>query len=163
MSEELNNEPLYDSTSDTLKHIKGVNDVLCTIADVLKERGVEHDASKLRSPEKEMYDTYVPKLRSAKYNSPEYHQILSDMAEAGLNHHYQFNSHHPEHYENGVNDMSLFDIIEMFADHTISINAGDDIEKFKSALRNNASRFGFSKQLEYILFNTYLELIGRDK
>ena len=33
-----------------------------------------------------------------------------------IDHHYANNRHHPEHWPNGINDMTLMDLIEMLAD-----------------------------------------------
>jgi hypothetical protein len=33
-----------------------------------------------------------------------------------IQHHYKANSHHPEFYDNGVEGMSLFDVLEMLLD-----------------------------------------------
>lgn len=36
--------------------------------------------------------------------------------EAILDHHYQNNDHHPEHFELGINGMNLLQLLEMLAD-----------------------------------------------
>lgn len=159
----MNTNNTYDSTKDTISHINAVKDAMYNIGYILISRGIAHDATKLHSPEKDMYDKYVPQMRAAKYGSPEYKEILDAMNKEGLNHHYEYNSHHPEHFENGVNDMSLFDIFEMFADHMVACKCGNDVEKFKTALSTNAKRFGFSEQLESILLNTFIDYIGLKK
>jgi len=33
-----------------------------------------------------------------------------------LEHHYALYRHHPEHFQNGIDDMNLIDLVEMFAD-----------------------------------------------
>src|SRR5690554_3471786 len=100
----------YDSTKDTLLHIKRVNELLSLAAIELLARGQEHDNSKLESPEKELFDEYTPKLKDSTYGSDEYKANLKGL-EPALKHHYMNNSHHPEHYENGINGMDLFDLI----------------------------------------------------
>jgi hypothetical protein len=74
------------------------------------------------------------------------------MGEA-LKHHYRENSHHPEHYENGVDDMDLLDVIEMLCDWMAAVSRmkDGDIEK---SIEINADRFGISEQLKSILINT---------
>ena len=54
----------------------------------------------------------VPKLRELTFGSDEYKVALVGMGE-GVKRHYAANRHYPEHYENGVNDMTLADIVEM--------------------------------------------------
>lgn len=86
----------YDSTADTLLHIKRVNELLGKAACILIMRGSVHDNSKLDSPEKELFDEYTPKLKDAEYGSDEYKEFLVGLKPA-LDHHYANNSHHPEH------------------------------------------------------------------
>jgi hypothetical protein len=87
----------YDSTEDTQKHILRVRVLLQEFVAQLHYRGVTHDASKLLSPEKEAFDVATPQLRDLTYGSDEYKQALADLGPA-LQHHYENNKHHPEHY-----------------------------------------------------------------
>lgn len=147
----------YDSAEDTKAHIKKVGWYLGIYCDELKQRGLVHDASKLENPEKEYFDKYTPRLAGLTFGTPEYTQNIQDLKPA-LEHHYANNSHHPQYYENGINGMNLFDIIEMFADWKASGERGKGGNIFKS-IEINAERFGISKQLKSILINTakYLE------
>lgn len=146
----------YDSTNDTITHIENVMDLLEKIVINLENRSARHDDSKLNEPEKSMYDEFTPKLRGSTYGSDEYKGFLKDMGEA-LQHHYANNSHHPEHYPNGVNGMSLLDVIEMLADWKAAgmRHANGDIQK---SLEVNKERFGISDQLYEIIVNTVKEL-----
>jgi hypothetical protein len=87
----------YDSTQETIDHINTVRSLLSSFISILEVRKIAHDASKLASPEKEMFDEFTPKLRELTYGSPEYKQALADMG-PGLKHHWENNSHHPEYY-----------------------------------------------------------------
>ncbi len=145
-------EEIYDSTEDTSEHIRKVWGYLEGFAEELEDRGQIHDASKLKSPEKEYFDKYTPRLASLTFGTPEYTQNIQDLKPA-LEHHYKNNSHHPQFYENGVNGMNLFDVIEMFADWKASGERGKDGNIYKS-IDINAERFGISKQLKSILINT---------
>lgn len=87
----------YDSTEDIKKHINAVYGFIDEIIDHLRARAQIHDSSKLYEPEKSLYDKYAPLKRSTDYGSPEYFRILEDMRPA-IEHHYEMNSHHPEHY-----------------------------------------------------------------
>jgi len=146
----------YDSTDDTLAHIKRVQELLEQVIVHLETRGTQHDQSKLEEPEKSVFDRVTPKLKQLTYGSPEYKASLDEMGEA-LQHHYAHNSHHPQHYENGFNGMSLLDIIEMFADWKAAgeRHADGSLEK---SLEINKTRFGLSEQLWRILDNTRKEL-----
>jgi hypothetical protein len=88
----------YDSTQDTKKHIETVRGFLGDIQGNIAGRSLLHDQSKLDEPEKSMYDEFTPKLRGSTYGSDEYNHFLKDMGVA-LKHHYENNTHHPEHYK----------------------------------------------------------------
>lgn len=147
----------YDSTEDTRKHIETVQSLLLDMQVNFMRRVAAHDLSKLQEPEKSMYDEFTPKLRAMTYGSAEYKASLKDMGVA-LEHHYAVNTHHPEHYPNGVNGMSLLDLIEMLADWKAAgmRHADGDIQK---SLEINRVRFGMSDQLFEIFKNTVSEMV----
>jgi len=142
----------YDSKADTLQHIKRVNELLMTAVSELLIRAGKHDNSKIESPEKELFDEYTPKLKNCTYGSDEYKEFLKGLKVA-LDHHYAENSHHPEHFVNGVNGFDLFDLIEMFFDWKAATerHADGDIRK---SIGINKERFGISEQLCDIFRNT---------
>lgn len=147
----------YDSTADTLKHIKRVSELLTGTACVeLIERANRHDNSKLKSPEKELYDELTPRLSGLTYGSPEYIDNLKDL-QVALNHHYANNPHHPQYYEDGISGMNLFDLIEMFFDWKAATERHEDGNIMKS-IDFNKERFNMSDQLTQIFINTAKEL-----
>lgn len=145
-------EANYDSKSDTLLHIKRVNELLGMAATELIRRGNVHDNSKLEEPEKSEFDRLTPILKTLEYGSDEYKKSLSEL-QVALKHHYENNTHHPEHYKNGVNGMDLFDLIEMFFDWKAATERtkGGDIRK---SIEYNKVRFNLSEQLIDIFNNT---------
>ena len=108
-------EKQTDSRHDTWAHINTVQTLLVAIISKLHNRALKHDQSKLQSPEVELFDELTPRLQTLTYGSDEYKESL-DRLKPALIHHYAKNTHHPEHYEDGVNDMDLIDIMEMLAD-----------------------------------------------
>lgn len=153
----MTTENKYDSRADTLAHIKRVSELLSKCAIELQGRGIVHDDSKLVEPEKAVFDACTLKLKSMAYGSDEYKAALAELKPA-LDHHYAANSHHPEHYENGVDGMSLFDVIEMLMDWkaaTERMANGGDIHR---SLQINTERFKLSAQLVSILQNTINEM-----
>lgn len=146
----------YDSKADTLLHIKRVSQLMTEAASELIRRASVHDNSKLESPEKELFDEYTPKLKDCTYGSDEYKEFLNGLKVA-LDHHYENNSHHPEHYKNGVNDFDLFDLIEMFFDWKAATERHDDGNIMKS-IEINKERFELSEQLCDIMRNTAVRL-----
>lgn len=146
----------YDSREDTRAHIRQVQDLMSQIVTELHIRSQIHDSTKLEEPEKSLFDKYTPLLRDTTYGSPEYKQYLEEMGPA-LAHHYEKNSHHPEHYRSGINDMSLLDIMEMLADWKAAGMRHAD-GSLEQSLQINRERFGVSDQLFEILENTVKEL-----
>jgi len=142
----------YDSTADTHDHIKKVFDLLSQVVDELILRARHHDQSKLHPPEKEVFDVETPKLRRKTYGSREYRVALESM-EAALDHHYRLNRHHPEHFENGIDGMTLIDLLEMLCDWMAATKRHEDGDIWKS-LEINAQRFDIGEQLLAILGNT---------
>ena len=120
----------YDSTKDTTEHINRVEELLNLCADEIKWRGTIHDAS----------------------GSDEYEEALKRLGVA-LKHHYANNSHHPEHYENGVDGMNLFDVMEMLMDWKAATERHADGDIHKSLIHNK-DRFKMSPQLVSIFENT---------
>jgi hypothetical protein len=152
----------YDSAQDTLEHIRKVQYLLEACRIKLMNRAWVHDKSKLDEPEKSGFDSTIPKLKNLTYGSPEYQECLKEM-QPFLDHHYEHNSHHPEHYENGIDDMSLFDILEMLMDWkaaTERMKDGGDIHK---SIEINQKRFNISPQLTKILINTANEMMWEKK
>lgn len=137
---------------ETQKHIETVRKYIRFMIDKIEMRGVKHDASKLESPEVEAFAELTPKLASTTYGSPEYTAFLEKLKPA-LDHHYAANRHHPQHFVNGVNDMTLIDIIEMFCDWKASTLRQNDGNLLKS-IETNAERFDFDGQLKQIMINT---------
>ena len=141
------------STEVTKKHINRVRELLYEACAKIAARAVRHDASKFDPIEKGPLDEMqrlIDAEGQAPYGSEEYRRrtaLLGPM----LEHHYANNSHHPEHYENGVDGMDLFDVLEMFFDWKAASERGGEST---IGLSHSVKRFGISPQLESILQNT---------
>lgn len=146
----------YDSKDDTIAHMATVDRFMGQIILNLRKRNAVHDESKLEEPEKSVYDEFTPKLRALTYGSEEYKESLAAMGPA-LQHHYAANSHHPEHYPNGINGMSLLDLIEMLADWKAATARHAD-GSIAQSMEVNRKRFAISDQLYEIFQNTIKEL-----
>lgn len=142
----------YDSTADTLAHIDEVTRILEMFREMLAKRAFDHDQSKLESPEKEVFDEFTPKLRGLTYGSDEYNDCLARLGVA-LRHHYANNSHHPEHFDDGISGMNLIDLVEMFADWAAAVKRHADGDLMKS-IQHNRKRFAMDTQLVRIFENT---------
>lgn len=137
---------------ETQKHIENVRKYIRFLIDKLDNRGVKHDSSKLESPEVELFAEHTLQLASLSYGSEAYQASL-DALKPALEHHYASNRHHPEHFVNGINDMTLIDICEMFSDWKASTLRHNDGNLLKS-IEINAERFNMDGQLKAILMNT---------
>ena len=142
---------MYNSKNDTKKHIKKVKEFIGRFSKELKFRAKMHDKSKLSKQEKEYFDIYTPKLKDCTYGSEEYKQYLEEL-QVALNHHYKNNKHHPEHWEHGINNMSLVDIVEMLCDWKAATLRHNDGDLLKS-IELNQKRFGYSDELKQIMLN----------
>lgn len=142
----------YDSRPDTYAHIQQVQKGLGQAVRELQERALHHDQSKLRDPERATFDEYTPKLRNTTYGSEEYKGYLKAMGEA-LAHHYRENRHHPEHFEGGISEMNLLDVVEMLADWKAATMRHADGNLARS-IEQNAERFGYGPELKRLLANT---------
>ena len=136
---------------ETQKHIENVRKYLRFMIDKLDDRGVKHDASKLDSPEVELFAEHTLQLATLTYGSESYTESLEQLKPA-LEHHYASNRHHPEHFVNGITDMTLIDVLEMFCDWKASTVRHNDGTLLKS-IEINAERFNMDGQLKNILLN----------
>ena len=150
-----------DSTKDTLQHIDTVRRYLDIMIEVLLDRKKNHDASKLKEPEKSIFDQYSDNYRDKTYGNDEYMKNLDNLKIA-LEHHYAENRHHPQHFENGIQGMNLIDVCEMIADWKASSLRNSNGNIYKS-IEICQERFGFGDELKQIFINTALLYDEYDK
>ncbi len=142
----------YDSTLDTMRHSRRVDQLLLQVIAAVQDRVTRHDLSKMEPPEKAVFDRVTPMLKDSTYGSDQYRASLVEMGE-GLVHHYAGNRHHPEHYDAGIGGMTLVDVVEMLADWKAATERHDNGSLARS-LPMQAERFGITPQLMDILTNT---------
>jgi len=145
------------NTAETRKHIAQVGKLLHVIVKELLDRADVHDDSKLGPVEAAMFERVTHRLATTTYGTPEYAACLEDMKADALPHHYAHNRHHPEHHKNGIEDMTLIDLVEMLADWKAATMRHNDGDLAKS-LEHNETRFGIPPTLAKILGNTAREL-----
>jgi hypothetical protein len=137
---------------ETLTHIRAVQANLNKIIRELLTRGENHDESKLHPPELKSFVEETDHLSGLVYGSPEYHANLTKIKPA-LDHHYSNNRHHPQHHKNGINDMNLVDIIELFCDWQAS-SKRHLTGNLNKTIEVNAERFNINPQLVEIFENS---------
>lgn len=141
---------------DTVKHIHVVRGNLYRVIQELDERARRHDQSKLESPEQEIFGETYEELGKTEYGTDAYEKLLERVKPA-IDHHYANNRHHPEHWPNGINDMTLLDLIEMLCDWKAA-TARNKNGNIRKSVEHNSTRFNMSPQLKQIFENTVREL-----
>lgn len=115
---------------DSKVHQARVSIILSKLGKELIKRGKTHDFSKFQTPEKDFYKEYHDQLKEATFGSKMYQYYMEKM-QPGIQHHYEVNDHHPEHFKDGVVDMDLIQMLEMLADiRAVSIEKGTDVIAF---------------------------------
>lgn len=131
-----------------LRHTMLVGLYLWKLVGKLWQRGVAHDASKLSEDEFSGFVQINKIARTCEYGSPEYKASLAEVNAVPL--HYSRNSHHPEHFRDGVDGMSLVDIVEMVADWKAAAETYGQTSLEKS-LEIQANRFGLQEKHLYLI------------
>lgn len=135
-------------------HNNNVQNRLADVLSNLAKRMANHDQSKYSDNEFDLVEG-KPYLQTLEYNTPEYKAGLAKV-ETAVRHHYKANSHHPEHYPDGIYGMTLLDLIEMACDwQAASIEHGST---FLTSINRNVERFGLSIEMQEILMNTGREM-----
>ena len=163
----------HEVEKETRKHIDAVRALLDQVRRKIMDRALNHDLSKLESPEREVFEIYTEKLKGCTYGSNKYKQFLKEMKPA-LDHHYANNRHHPEHFSLQIADdfeyfvkgkknliccMTLVDIVEMLCDWLAATKRHADGDIMKS-IEINQKRFGYGDELKQIFINTIEALKG---
>lgn len=133
-------------------HRQKVRKYIRFFTDRLTTRGERHDLSKLEEPQLSGFAQYTDCLKDLTYGSPEYYENLQALRPV-LDHHYAVNRHHPEHWKNGISEMTLVDIIQMICDWKASSERQKDGNLLLS-IEKNTERFNIDDQLKQILINT---------
>lgn len=149
--EEMSLEEL-DCWKKTIEHILLVREYGDLLVSKLQDRLKKHDDTKLEDPAFKIFVEYTPKLAECEYNSEEYKNNLEEMKVA-LEYHYARSRHHPEHFKNGINDMSILDILEMFIDWNAATKRHLN-GNLKKSIESNSKRFNIDHQLTQILMNS---------
>lgn len=156
-----------DPSAATKVHIVRVRKYLGGVADELNQRGFVHDASKLQEPEVSLFNNASSVLHGLTYGSPEYKKQIKEVLGPAVKHHYEHNTHHPEHWDHrrpdgewfgyGIRRMSLLDLLEMLADWKAAGERHADGSLFQS-LKLNRERFKIPNDLFFVLCKTAFEL-----
>lgn len=112
--------------------------------DELIMRGINHDRSK-REDQKERQGYIGLNMLFERDNSPEYgtkeYFEKKKRYDYVIQIHFKNNRHHPEHFENGVKDMSFIDKVEMSCDWMGAMISRNELDGYKNSLDINRKRF----------------------
>lgn len=151
----LTEEQRQKCLAETHKHVRKVQENLNLFIKDLIQRGMVHDESKFEEPELSIFAANTHRLQSVGYGTPEYEACLQETRPA-ITHHYSKNRHHPEFHPNGIEDMTLIDLLEMLADWRAAGERNKD-GNIRKSIAVNSSRFKMSPQLRTIFENTVKE------
>lgn len=112
----------------------------------------DHDKSKLEEPEFSIFDKHFGNLSKVEYGSQAYTDQMGLVGEA-IAHHYSVSRHHPEFHSEGVNGMSLIDLIEMLCDWMAATSYGPN-GNIRKSIEFNTQRFELSDQMVCVFKNT---------
>jgi hypothetical protein len=121
----------------TTKHKCWVLYYILSACFALLKRGIVHDLSKYS-------EKFPSSLKHLDYGSSEYKIAMSSL-DSTLQHHYAFNSHHPEHYGT-IEKMSPLDLIEMLCDWKAAGRRHKN-GNMENSLKVNRERFNISNNL----------------
>ena len=141
-------------------HISRVRRHINTFIQLLIRRAENHDKSKLEEPELSWWKEMDKEPRYP-YGSEEYKQKIKRWNKV-FKHHYQYNRHHPEHYEYGVSEMTLIDIVEMMCDW-LGYKDTTTVTEALKVCDEQMARYDISEELRQIILNTllrYYSLMG---
>lgn len=147
-----------DTVKSIKEHIKRVQEKIGILVKELQERLKNHDRSKLGE---ELYLWKKIDLEERyPYGTKEYFEKMSRNKEV-FQTHYSNNRHHPEHFENGIEDMNLIDIIEMLCDWLSYKDGNLSYHEAQEIIYKQAKRFGFGDEIINIMINTAWEYFSK--
>ncbi|MCQ9208915.1 MAG: DUF5662 family protein [Omnitrophica bacterium] len=145
-----------DFLTDTILHISEVRENLEIMTGELTRRGLTHDRTKLQAFEFDAFVSTRDKFKKANYGSKEYQECV-DATKPAIDHHYKHNSHHTGFHADGINGMTLIDIMEMVADWRAAARRSPDKTLFDT-LDYCFKKYKIEKQLRAIIMNTLVRL-----
>ena len=149
-------ELAFDYLTDTLVHQREVGAWLELIAGELRRRAFLHDNSKLLEPEFSIFVSTREDFKKVNYGTPEYNDLVQ-RAKPAVDHHYSNNRHHTAYWQNGINDMTLMDVIEMVCDWLSAEKRSPD-KTLEDTLDFAFKKYKIDHQLQMIIRNTIRKL-----
>ena len=144
-----------DYVKDLVDHKQRVAGYMQSVANDLFRRAAVHDNSKFSPEEFEAYDEAFPELQKYAYGSEELRAVYKKIKPA-LKHHFAANDHHPDHFENGIQQMNLIQLIEMVCDWLAASERSQT--SMLTGLEINKERYHIDDQLFEAIVNTIKQI-----
>jgi len=133
--------------------------VLKYLSEIIRDlvtRAETHDDSKFTEEEFQKYVQIKKDFKEVEFGSPEYDALRAKHA-GSFDIHYKNNRHHPEHFQNGIEDMTLVDLIELLVDWKAASMRNKEGGNIDKSIQISAERYKINPQLIKILENTARE------
>lgn len=131
-----------------LRHHRHVSYLLRELAREFERRADLHDLTVLELDEFEGRVRIQHIVRTYPYDSPEYRESIKN--EGSLQLHYHRNSHHPEHWADGVKGMTFIDFVEMVIDWAGAARTYKNTS-FEDGLKGQIERFKLQPEHLYLI------------
>lgn len=126
---------------------------------LLNHRAIKHDLSKEYDyKEFEGYIKMSSELKNVEYGTEEYNKIR-EKYDYVIQLHYKNNDHHPEHFPNGIKDMSRVQKLEMLCDWLGAMKCRNSLDGFEKSMEINRKRFDISDEDYNWIYNLATDLL----
>jgi hypothetical protein len=122
----------------------------------LIRRAEEHDQSKFGDDEFLGYLAVLDDIRKYPYGTPEHEEMRKKHAKV-FETHYVKNRHHPEYHKNGIEDMTLIDLVELLIDWKAASMRQENGGNITNSIEVAKTKYNIHPQLVKILENTAKE------
>jgi len=145
-----------------IKHQRHVSFMLRELARKLEQRADMHDQSKLEFDELEgFYQLDIGRShQKQEYGSKDYEAGIKIDA---VKLHFSRNSHHPEHWPNGIEDMPFIDILEMLFDWEAARLERDTQTDMDKTWEMRQKRFNLTNEQTQFLRTVWEKLAPTEK
>jgi hypothetical protein len=126
------------------------------IVQALIKRAEEHDNTKFSEDEFPYLVQAMEDIIKYPFGTPEYEEMRKKHAKPFAAH-YKKNRHHPEYFQNGIEGMTLLDLIEALCDWKAASMRQGNGGTIQNSIKVATEKFGIGEQLVKILENTAKE------
>lgn len=126
----------------------------------LLKRAFCHDTSKYRWSEAKIFARTINDLEESTYGDEEYDKLLEKVDDA-IKRHYERNDHHPEHHDDSIGGMTMFQLIEMIIDWYAATKKHNDGDIYQS-IQHNKKQYDIEPEIVDLLTSVADHFCGND-